>query len=748
MKRPLCMLCLMVIFCVAVYLQLYPPADFSYGEAAGEEVCLTGQVYRKEFQKGPDGPVLILYVKPEKLRYQENTNLTSLQKQEGIVSDLHQQEEIPFQNNFICVTAEGSKEPPVGSRVVLSGRLQEYAHATNPGQFDTKEYYAILGISARIVDCRLVHITGSGTYPAELLWRCRCFFRSLLQRAFDERTASFLQAMLLGEKWGLETTQTELYRNAGILHIISISGTHVSLIGLSLYKLLRKAGVPVLPASVCCGICIILYGEMIGMPVSAVRAIFMFLLRLLAQCSGRTYDMQTALLVCGTGMLLENPLYLYHAGFLLSFSAVLGVCVLKPALTQDKNIVMDSLLTSVAVAVVTLPIQLNFYYEVSVYAVLWNLLVLPLAGICMGTGILAACIAPFVTSSLNLPGLCASAIIRFYETGSSVIEKLPENLWCPGKPKMFQIVLFLLLITPVLTLKKLKLRYRMGFLCGAVLVFGIQVQSGLEVTFLDVGQGDCICMQLPDGMVWLCDGGSSDLSHVGQYRIEPFLKEEGITEIDAVFLSHGDSDHINGIEELLERGNIKCNLLVLPCTEKEEGESRFTSVLSMAKTKEIPVLWLEAGMEWTSGAVTARCLHPADGFEAANENAGSEVLYISYANFSMLLAGDVEGEGEEALLQELYRQNIKNITVFKVSHHGSRYSNGEKLIEQIRPRISLISCSADNRYGHPHQEVLDRLTDKGSYVFSTAWQGAVVIQAGAETKVRCFTAGVAPISKK
>ena len=135
MKRPLFMLCLTIVLGVALYLWIHPPADFSYGEVAGEEVCFTGQVYRKEFQRGQNGPVLLLYLKPEELRF-------------------HQQN-IPFENNFICVLQSGSMEPPIGSRVMLTGILQEYGHAKNPGEFDAKDYYAAIGISARITNCRI-----------------------------------------------------------------------------------------------------------------------------------------------------------------------------------------------------------------------------------------------------------------------------------------------------------------------------------------------------------------------------------------------------------------------------------------------------------------------------------------------------------------------------------------------------------------------------------------------------------------
>ena len=421
---------------------------------------------------------------------------------------------------------------------------------------------------------------------------------------------------------------------------------------------------------------------------------------------------------------------------------------------------MDSLLTSFSVAVFTLPVQLFFYYEVSVYALAWNLVVIPLAGVCMGAAMAAIFTGMSTPALTKIPAICATAIVLLYEKGSYLVGELPGNIWRTGKPENWQIIMFFLLAGVVVLLKKLEPRYKIGLLCGAVLLFGIGGRSGLEVTFLDVGQGDCICLQLPDGTTWLCDGGSSDVSGVGQYRIEPFLKHEGIDVLDAVFLSHADSDHIGGVEELLQRDCVEIKLLVLPCTEQtgtwgndmeDESvtvtgaeshsqntqaketcvgmeETGFADILRLAEEKGIPVQWLEAGMKWRSGDVLARCLHPAEGFATENKNAASQVLHITYGSFSLLLTGDVEEDGEEALLAELRRQGIENVTILKVAHHGSKYSSGEAFLEQINPLLSVISCGENNWYGHPHEETLERIADVGSIVLTTPEYGAVVVR--------------------
>lgn len=722
MKRPLFALCLTIVLGVILYLQLQPPTAVSYGGAVGEEVCLSGLVYAKEYQKGLNGPILVLYLKPEELRFQ-NQN-------------------IPFYNNFICELQSEADAPFIGSRILVTGILREYEAATNPGQFDTKQYYGILGFSAKIMDCRLEFTDGECNVLKEKLWQVRCTLGDVIETVFEADAAAFFKSMLLGDKSTLDSENKELYKEAGILHILAISGLHISFLGMGLYKLLRKIYIPTIPAAVLGGIVMFLYGIMVGLPVSAFRAICMFLIRLLANCTGRTYDMPTALALCAAGMLLENPLYLYHAGFLLSFCAVAGVCILKPALMRDDKEpgrFEDALVTSLSVALITLPIQLVFYYEVSVYSVLWNLFVIPLSGYCMGCGVLAlvmAGISPALSYVAQWPALCATGIFWFYEAGSSIVSKLPGNLWRPGMPDMWQLILYAVVIVAVLVLKKLIPRYKFGLFCGAILFLNVEMRTGAEVTFLDVGQGDCICIQLPDGSNWLCDGGSSDVSKVGEYRIEPFLKYEGISVLDAVFLSHGDSDHTNGVIELLQRDSVVIRLLVLPCSGNGTiAGSEFSEVLYLAKEKDIPILWLETGMEWRAGEVWVTCLHPSPEYVGEDSNATSEVLYVDYQGFSLLLTGDVGMSEETALFKEMNAKGIEEVTIFKVPHHGSRYSCSEDLLERLQPKLSIISCGENNSYGHPHAETLERLSESGSVILTTPEYGAVTVEIGKEVKV-------------
>ncbi|MCH5270025.1 MAG: DNA internalization-related competence protein ComEC/Rec2 [Lachnospiraceae bacterium] len=707
MKRPLCVACMAVIFFTALGLWLHPPEYLSYGEASGGRVVVTGRVCAKEFKGGKEAPVLLIYLEPDSLTFQ---NIP-----------------IPFEEQILCTMESGAFEPAIGARIKLEGILMENEPALNPGGFDARLYYKTIGVSARLLSAKILAVSGEKEVWKEGLWQCKKWLCEALQSVLDREDAAIVKTMLLGDKSDLEKDIKKLYREAGILHLLSISGLHISLIGMGLYRLFKKSGMPLTAAAFLSGALLLFYGEMIGMPVSAYRAVFMFLLRLLADVLGRTYDGLTALSLSGTLLVLKQPLYLMHAGFLLSFLSVLAVLLFKPALRLPKlklPALEEGLAASLSIGLFTLPVQLYFYYEISIYGPFFNLLVLPLAGAVLIFGLGTMALALF-SARLAWPiALLLHGILTFYGKGSLMIGNLPWHLFTPGQPKGWQIGIFYALILLLLGFPKLRFRFQAGLLCGAVLILCIHIRTGLTVTVLDVGQGECICLELPGGENYLIDGGSTSVSQVGDYRIEPFLKSQGITALDAVFLSHGDSDHVSGIIWLLEKSDIDINTLVLP-TVTGSGADSFAQIRELAEKKAIPILSMSAGMSWQSGEVMLACLHPQKGFMPENDNAGSQVLYLTYGEFSMLFTGDTEGNGEDALLNTLQKYGIEDLTVLKVAHHGSAGSTGEELLQQLSPDIAVLSYGKNNPYGHPHAELMGRLSQNGCRIFGTGGSGAV-----------------------
>lgn len=407
----------------------------------------------------------------------------------------------------------------------------------------------------------------------------------------------------------------------------------------------------------------------------------------------------------------------------------------------------NGLQSSFSVWIVTLPVQLFFFSEVSLFGIFFNLLIIPLMGVILLLGIAGLFLKEifhlfaFLTGSvltdleITVISICRYAEGLFFaviKAGGSLADRLSFTMWMPGKPAYGKMLLAFCLLLLFCLLGNLSengrtfpekfWKYRLGILLGVIFLLAGYPAHNLQITFLDVGQGDGICMELPDGRVYLMDGGSSDVSKVGNYRLVPFLKAKGIRKIDAVFLSHGDADHINGIAELLEEKQISIDCICLPAGAEQE---EFVEIRDLARARNISVRTIQAGDFWENNGTKFWCLNPADVTESGN--AASVVLYMEYQNFSMLLTGDLEGEGEKSVAALLRSNAITGISVLKVAHHGSKNSTKEEFLLQCSPAVAVISCGERNTYGHPHKETLERLNDMGTVVYRTDCSGAVQI---------------------
>ncbi len=265
--------------------------------------------------------------------------------------------------------------------------------------------------------------------------------------------------------------------------------------------------------------------------------------------------------------------------------------------------------------------------------------------------------------------------------------------------------------------------------------------SQLQVTMIDVGQGDSIFIKDREGIVYLVDGGSSSVTSVGSYRMEPFLLSQGIAQLDYVFATHGDEDHVNGIQELLEGQTlgIKIRTLVLP--PEEYVDEKLKDLAQTAVEHGTKVAVIRQGQR--VGRVLT-CLGPVGTsetdknkmvgvLEAGNE--ASTVLKLEDGVFRMLLTGDLEGNGEKQLTETLNKEQGSHFLILKAGHHGSKNSSSAEFLKTVSPRATLISAGKNNRYGHPHAETLERLREAGSKVWSTQECGAITLRSDGE-KVR------------
>lgn len=720
-KRPLACICLLIIFLLYLVVILLPPGQRER-ESWGEKVSVTGRVYKKELRMQAEESVQVLYLK----------ELSG---------------DSPPGRAVICYLKSGQIEPELGCQVTVEGIYKAFESASNPGQFDSYSYYLISGISYRLNQAIILEKTKNYNKVKEGLYRFRAALSDKLSENLPGEESALMKTILLGEKWELDQEVKKAYQRNGIAHILAISGLHVSMLGMGFYYLLRKCGMPMKLSAVAASFFLILYGIMTGFSVSALRAILMFSLHMLAVAVGRTYDMLTALSLTAAVLLISQPLYAIYGGFVFSFGCVLGLGVLTPVLTEGKGGLFSEkkhfltrgikcILSTLSMGVITLPVYLWYYYQFPVWSVFLNLLVIPLMSYLMAAGILLLAVSVICPLAAFPLTSLIKGIFRIFELACAVSESLPAHLVNFGRPRVWQMIFYLgVLLLIILGKKKLKLPVRWLLVLIAVVVLIVRPGKEMKLTFLDVGQGDGIYLETADGGRFLIDGGSSSVSSVGSYRLIPFLQFQGTRRLDAVFVTHPDADHCNGIKEILEFGpdnGICVEYLILPDIDEETKCDEYKSLVQAAEQNCVPVTYISRGQKLQRGDLTITCLHPQKGYETDDANEYSIVLELVYGDFSALLTGDLEGEGEQSFLEYQKKressQEKEKLTVLKVAHHGSKYSTPKELLEMTDPDIAVISAGEDNCYGHPHEELLLRLKEQGCYIYQTIESGAITLR--------------------
>jgi competence protein ComEC len=651
---------------------------------------------------------------------------------------------LPNKDPYVCeniiIYCKDNQTYLVGNRITVLGTIQKFSEATNPGQFNERMYYKIENIDFK-VNAEQIIITDAGYSKFHaVLGRWKSKLIQVYDTLLSEKESGALIAMLLGEKYLLKEEIKNLYQQNGISHVLAISGLHVSLIGMFLFYLLKKIKLPIPLATFLTIFFIYSYGVLTNFSVSTNRAVVMMTVMLLSALVGKTYDMLSAMALSAFLILLQNPLELLNAGFLLSFGAVLGIALILPCLQilfPSKNAFLSGLYISVSAQAATTPMVLFFYYQLPLYGILTNLIILPFITILTLTSILAG-IVGLVNMQLGIFVIGGSNyILKFYEFVCRIGSNIPGNLITIGRPNLLQIFAYsLLLILFIGVTKRYGKKYFIILLVIApVFLFIPRSNVGLEITMLDVGQGEAIFMEAKTGTTYLIDGGSASVSKVGTYRILPFLKSQGVGMLDYAIITHSDSDHISGLKELIEMEQIAIQNLVLPNIAVKDDA--YLELEMLAKEKGIKVQFICTGDVIMDGDIKIVCLHPIARYEAKSSNAYSTVLSVSYGEFDMLLTGDLEKEGEIELTKLLHNQEYQaNYTIspafdydiLKVAHHGSKYSTSDEFLSIIRPEIALISCGEDNNYGHPHKELMERLKRNGCEIKITYEKGAILIK--------------------
>ncbi len=659
----------------------------------------------------------------------------------------------------ILVYLSGAPKISLGDVVAVSGTLSSFDLPRNDGEFNTYDYYKSQGIYYSL-KADSVSVTARKAGIKDALYRLRNYLAGhISDYCYDEKDAGTMIAMLLGDKEYLDEELKAEFQSAGISHILVVSGLHISLLGMGVFKLLRKVfkyGVSCSVASVF----VLLYVVMTGFGVSGQRALIMFLINMLAAYLGRTYDMLSSIAVALFLMLIDTPYLYLNCGFLLSFLAVLGIAALCPLL-EDISIWLFShrlsqVMVSVAVGWATLPVSASYFFEYPLLSILINLIVIPCMPFLVVLGVVGVGGELLCDRGEILLKGPVHLVLAFYEKLCELAAKVEDSILLIGKPKLANIllvyaILIMLAAMHMLIKQLIKRGIKLPKLCKnlsfrisiwLLLVVGVSAlefsllkahgsDDELVITMIDVGQGDSFLIELPNGENMLIDCGSSDVEELYNERIEAFFKARAIKRLDYIMVSHGDEDHCNAVVDILsDDSGVEVGMLLVP--ELEGVDETLEVLKSLAKDKNTEVAELSKGEDFTIGEVSFKVLNPLANVVATedNKNDNSVVLLLSFGEFDMLFAGDI-GSTREAIIAS----GLRKCEVLKVAHHGSKNSSGEQFLEVVSPEIALISCGANNSYGHPAAEVLERLNEVGAEVYVTAECGQITIEVREEIRV-------------
>lgn len=703
----------------------------------GEKCMVQGEIYKRKQEKNST----IYYLKNCKMQYHQKI--------------------ISCDQILLHLNTEGYF---IGEILCVEGNIQTFSLPKNEGNYSEKAYYESLGITCLLNGEKVLFVKGRASVLRESL----CHFNEKMQNVFlqamPEAQAGVMAAMTLGEKSLMDTETKKLFQSAGVSHFYSISGLHITLLGMALYHFLRKRGATYLSAGIVGAGCMLFYGELIGFGISASRAIGMFLLLLYAKFRGRSYDRVTALSLVAVIMVAEHPYYLKNAGFLLSFGAVAGVVAaeylrqwteytesrekgenleqesgksgnrikkyIRDYLWKIQKNIKDFVRVSICIQIITIPVLSSFFYEISVYSILANAIIIPGMTILLGFGIaggLMGLFLPFAGKCILFP---CHLILLLFEAVCKLVNSLPFAVWITGKMSVGKILCWYSLFGMFLWVRKNHKKMPLVVLCPFFcLLLWYQKMPAFEMDFLDVGQGDGIYISAGEGTNCFIDGGSTDVTAVGTYRILPFFKVRGIRKIDYWFVSHCDADHISGLMEILESGYPVSYLVVSAYIPEDEAWLHLKELAEEYDTKIIrmnPKDKIAGGGQKSKDGFEITCLYPlgADSIECTDRNAASLVLLYESASCTAFFGGDMGIQQEKELISS---QKLQKVDVYKASHHGSAASNSREFLARIRPDIAVISCALKNNYGHPAKEALEHLEEVGARIYETRSAGQIKI---------------------
>lgn len=656
-------------------------------------------------------------------------------------------------SGFILVQTPRLPIIEYGSRIQVTGQLT--TPPTNE-EFSYRDYLARQNIHSLMSWTQPTLLQENQGVPLRhLLLAIKHRAQTTINHLIPEPQSALLNGILLGTGNLLPPDLEEDFRRTGLTHIIVISGYNISILAGILVSLSeplagRRRAVYIALAG------ILLFVLLVGPDPPVIRAAIMGALYLIVdRLLGRPYFAIGSLFLAGMLMTLVQPTALWDIGFQLSFMATLSLMIFAEPLTNGfqkrlnrwferkvvkliMGFISDALIITLAAQLLTVPLIAFYFKQISLISLVANFLVLPVQPAIMVLGGLATLIGLFVLA-LAQPFAWGAWFFLSYVTGVIGLlaripwASIPINLSGEG---LFFIYASLLSVAWYIQLplerrtviwgqasRNLTGRVALSFSFITMILVGqwatTRPDNTLHITFLDVGQGDAILIQTPSGRQILVDGGFYPTRLNSQLADHmPF----GDRTLDIVIATHPDADHVTGLHGVFERYTVDQFI-----TDGSTAATSpiFAEVLAIALDNGADIRPALAGETIVfDDGVRLEFVHPGREPHPTERNENSVSFRLVYQDFTLLLTGDAEEEGEATMVETGHP--LQSL-VFKAGHHGSRSSSNDFFLEAVQPQIVIISAGQDNRFGHPHPEVLERTAAIGATLLRTDQLGTIKV---------------------
>lgn len=624
----------------------------------------------------------------------------------------------------------------IGDEILISGEVLPLEGKTVPGGYDERLYLKTKSVDYKIYPERIQKIGKSNDFSVKLQEIKEQVF-AVFDTVLPQRESGILKAMVTGEKDDLDQETRELYIKAGINHILCVSGLHVSIFVLMVHFIIEKClkqskRTGALITIACC------MGFLIftGFSPSSVRAVIMITVALLGRVFFRRSDMLNNVAIAALFLLLFQPLYLWNAGFQLSFITVMGIWMGLQVVANDTDIMSKmkrTFILSLYASLFSYPLVAYHFFNISLIGIFLNLFILPLCAPLLFFAFLTAIGGLIFPPIAAISAGGAFGILKFYQIVCTIGVSIPGGYLLVGAPSLLTIGIYYILLY-MCSFYGRKFCNEKTILCGMIVlgfsVFGNRlIFHKNTVAFLDVGQGDSTVISTYDGRAVVIDGGGWFGAEIGKNTgmkvVKPYLEYLGVKELDGIFLTHFDSDHMIGVVELCQSVPTKAVYLSeYPCSDTEKWH-RLKEVLEKQGIMLYTVKENDVSNWGNYGEIT--CFYPPKGvkFIGDNDNHGSLVLKYQYGGTKILFTGDAAVEDERVLLAKGADISAQ---ILKLGHHGSKNSSSNAFLDVVDPQVGIISCGKENRYGHPHEDTLKRVNEQRIAVYRTDKQGTILAE--------------------